>query len=173
MFDGGDDMFAWFIGTAVLAVWWVFRDPSFDYRSLVVGALVPLADLVVVAVGGDVLVLHSVVTAVVVLVAVMLATRGRRQLRKVALGVPIGMMVHLVTTGAWQRTSVFWWPLAGGGRDDVTHPVVERGWWGVGLEVVGVAACVWLYRRANLSDPDRRTAFWRSGRLDVSSGVVH
>ena len=35
-------MIFWFIGTAVLTVWYVFRDPSFDYRLLVIGAVLPV-----------------------------------------------------------------------------------------------------------------------------------
>ncbi|MFZ8998443.1 MAG: hypothetical protein ACO3D0_08730, partial [Ilumatobacteraceae bacterium] len=89
-------MFLWFIGTVVLAVWWVFRDPGFDYRSLVLGALLPLVDLVLGPALGGVLVFHSIVGAVVILGVVMGVTRGRRVVRKSALGVPIGVLVHLV-----------------------------------------------------------------------------
>ena len=32
-------MLFWFVGTAVVAVWFVFRDPAFDYRLLIVGSL--------------------------------------------------------------------------------------------------------------------------------------
>ena len=35
-------VFFWFIGTAIVAVWYVFRDPRFDYRLLVVGSVLPL-----------------------------------------------------------------------------------------------------------------------------------
>ena len=31
----------WFIGTAIVSVWYVFSDPFFDYRLLLVGALLP------------------------------------------------------------------------------------------------------------------------------------
>ena len=34
-------MLLWFLGTAVLTVWFVFRDPAFDYRLLLVGAVLP------------------------------------------------------------------------------------------------------------------------------------
>ena len=34
-------MFLWFIGTAVVSVWYIFRDPRFDYRFLAVGAVLP------------------------------------------------------------------------------------------------------------------------------------
>ena len=37
-------MFLWFIGTAVITVWYVFRDPRFDYRLLIVGSVLPELD---------------------------------------------------------------------------------------------------------------------------------
>jgi len=38
---GCQPVIAWFAVTAVAAVWFVFRDPRFDYRLLIVGAVVP------------------------------------------------------------------------------------------------------------------------------------
>ena len=164
----------WFVGTVVLGVWWVFRDPTFDYRPLIAGALLPLADIVIGPLIGrafgssveGVLVLHSMTAAVVLLAVVMVATRGRRMLRKAALGVPIGLLVHLVVTGAWRRTPVFWWPVAGLDGDGVAHPVIERGWWNAVLEVCGVGLCTWIVRRAELTDPVRWSDFRRTGHLD-------
>ena len=34
----------WFVSTAVLTVWFVFRDPRFDYRLLIVGSVLPDLD---------------------------------------------------------------------------------------------------------------------------------
>lgn len=154
-------MFFWFLGSVVIAVWWVFRDPAFDYRLVVVGALLPLVDL---AFGGA-RVLHSVTFAVALLVVLMLATPGRKPIRKMLLGLPIGLMLHLVFTGAWRNADVFWWPLGGFGFDDAPHPVVERGWWNLPLEAVGLAMCWWVVRRARLTDPERRAWFRRTGQL--------
>ena len=36
-------VFFWFIGTAIVTVWAIFRDPRFDYRLLVVGAVAAAA----------------------------------------------------------------------------------------------------------------------------------
>lgn len=156
-------MLFWFVGTVVVAVWWVFRDPAFDYRLLVVGALLPLVEL---AVGGA-RVLHSVTFAVVLLAALMLATPGRKPLRKMLLGLPIGLLLHLVFTGAWRTANVFWWPFGGLGFDDAPHPVAARGWWNVPLEVVGLALCWWVVRQARLTEPDRRDWFRRTGQLSL------
>jgi hypothetical protein len=155
-------MLFWFVGTAVVTVWFVFRDPTFDYRLLVVGALLPA---VVDGLSGGAGVLHSVTFSVVLLVALMLATSGRRQLRKMLLGLPVGTMLHLVFTGAWTNTAVFWWPFGGLSFDGASLPVVARGWWNIPLEVVGLALCGWIVRQAGLRDPARRSDFWRTGRL--------
>jgi hypothetical protein len=154
-------MFFWFIGTVVLAVWFVFRDPAFDYRLLVVGAVLPLGDWVL----GGARVLHGVTFSVALLTLVMLATSGRRPVRKLLLGLPIGILLHLVFTGAWTDTRVFWWPLLGTGFDGAEHPVASRGWWNVPLELVGFVLCWWIVERCDLRDPERRARFWRTGQL--------
>ena len=67
-------MLFWFVGTAVLSVWFVFRDPRFDYRLLVVGSVLPA---VVDGFLGGARVLHSLTFSVALRVLVMLATAGR------------------------------------------------------------------------------------------------
>ncbi len=143
-------MFFWFIGTAVVAVWFVFRDPAFDYRLLVVGAVLPGA---LDAVLGGARVFHSVTVAVGVLAVLMLATPGRKPIRKMLLGLPVGMLLHLVFDGAWTNTQVFWWPFFGFGFDDAQHPVAARGWWNVPLELAGLAICWWVVGKAGLRPP--------------------
>lgn len=156
-------MFLWFVGTVVVTVWWVFRDPGFDYRLLIVGSVLPLVELVV----GGARVLHSVTFAVALLVVLMLATPGRRPIRKMLLGLPIGLLLHLVFTGAWRTAQVFWWPFGGVGFDDAPHPVAARGWWNVPLELVGLALCWWIHRQASLGDPARRAWLRRTGQLSL------
>ncbi len=155
-------MFFWFLGTVVVAVWFVFSDPAFDYRLLVVGSLLPA---IVDAFFGGARVLHSLTFSVVLLVVLMLATPGRRPIRKMLLGLPVGTMLHLVVTGAWINTTVFWWPFAGLDFDDAPHPVWARGWWNLPLEVVGLALCWWVVRSAGLRDRERRSRFWSTGQL--------
>src|ERR1700712_5207301 len=104
-------MFLWFVGTAVAAVWFVFRDPRFDYRLLVVGAVLPdVIDLPARQARWA----HSITVSVAVLVVVMLATAGRKPVRRLLLALPIGMLLHLVFDGAFTATKVFWWPFGGG-----------------------------------------------------------
>ena len=136
-------MFFWFLGTALAAVWFVFRDPRFDYRLLLVGAVLPdVIDLPVRRATWA----HSVTVAVAVLAAVMLATAGRKPARRLLLPLPIGMFLHLVFDGAFSATKVFWWPFSGGWGHTRLFSL-QRGWWNVPLELAGLALGVWMLRR--------------------------
>lgn len=160
-------MFFWFVGTAVVSVWFVFRDPAFDYRLLIVGSLLPaIADGIV----GGARVLHGLVFSVVLLGVLMLATPGRKPIRRTLLGLPVGTLLHLVFTGAWTDRTVFWWPFFGLGFDDAPHPVAGRGWWNVPMELIGLALCAWIWRTARLSERDRRQWFRRTGQLALPIG---
>jgi hypothetical protein len=154
-------MVLWFVATAIVSVWFVFRDPRFDYRLLIIGSVLPLAD----GVTGGASVLHTLAVCLLVLVVVMLATIGRRATRKLWLGLPIGMLLHLVYDGVWNDTDLFWWPLGGFGFDGTQLPELARGRWDVLLELVGAAVLVWVWRSSRLSDPAARRQFLRDGRL--------
>jgi hypothetical protein len=153
----------WFAGTAFLAVWLIFRDPAFDYRLVIVGALLP--DVVDAAFGGAAL-LHSVLGSIVLLVLVMVVTIGRRSLRRHLIALPIGTFLHLVFDGAFTTSQAFWWPLAGGSLAEHPLPVTSRGWWNLLLEAIGLVILVWAWRRFGLADARRRRRFLREGRLD-------
>jgi hypothetical protein len=151
----------WFVGTAVITVWYVFRDPRFDYRLLIVGSLLPELD----ALAGGMRWMHSLAFSVALLAVVMLASVGRKPRRKLLLGLAIGTFLHLVFDGAWATTEVFWWPFTGASIGDEPLPSVQRGWWNVPLEAIGLAILTWVWRRAELSLPSRRRAVARTGRL--------
>jgi hypothetical protein len=154
-------MFLWFIGTAVVSVWYVFRDPRFDYRLLAVGAVLPdVVDLP----DGHARWAHSLTVAVGALIAVMLSTVGRKPLRRRLLGLPIGMLMHLVWDGAFASTSVFWWPFTGS-WGSVRVPSLQRGWLNVALEAAGALLLAWMWRRCQLSDPQHRSALIHHGHL--------
>lgn len=155
-------MLFWFVGTAVITIWFVFGDPAFDYRLLVVGSVLPAA---VDAMFGGARVLHSVTFSVALLAVLMLATPGRKPIRRMLLGLPLGTLLHLVFTGAWTNSQVFWWPFLGTGFDDARHPIAARGWWNVPLELIGIALCWWVVRTADLRSAERRAAFVRTGQL--------
>lgn len=155
-------MFFWFVGTAWVAVWFVFRDERFDYRWLSVGAVAP--DIVDGVTGGA-WVLHSVTASVVALVLVMLLTRGRRARRRGLLAVPIGMFMHLVFDGAFSRTRQFWWPFSGLSVVDAPLPSLDRPWISLAMEVAGIVMLGWMWRRHGLSAPEARRHFVRTGEL--------
>jgi len=147
---------------AVVGVWLVFRDPAIDYRMVVLGALLP--DLVDAPFGGA-RVLHTVVASVVLLGVVMIATRGRRILRRRLIFLPVGTFLHLVLDGMWARTHTFWWPAFGWSLPD-RLPAFDHG---VGLlvaqEMAGAVALAWCWSRFRLGDPAVRSTFVRTGRL--------
>ncbi len=157
-------MLLWFVGTGVLSIWFVFRDPNFDYRFLILGVLTPD---VIDGLWGGARGLHSVTVSVVALIVVMLMTIGRRSLRKRLLGIPIGFFLHLVYDGAFANTGVFWWPFTGLSFDGSRLPVVERGWANVFFECVGFGLCAFMWRRSSMSDARVRREFFSSGRLSI------
>jgi len=154
-------MFFWFIGTAIVSIGFVFRDPRFDYRLLIIGSVLPLVD----GLFGGARALHSITVSIVLMAVLMLATSGRKPIRKMLLGLPIGMFLHLVFDGAWNNTEVFWWPFTGLRFGDDPFPITDRGIISVALEVVGVALCVWLWRTNGLGRAEQRSTFLRSGAL--------
>lgn len=155
-------MILWPVGVALGLVWLVFRDPAFDYRLVVVGALVP--DAVDAPFGGARLA-HTLLGSVAVLAVVMLATRGHRHVRRSLLALPIGMFAHLLADGMWARTHAFWWPFFGGpltGR----LPALDHGVAVVVLEeLLGAVLVFWCWQRFGLTDRAVRRRFLRTGHL--------
>jgi hypothetical protein len=141
----------WFAGGAFVLVWLVFRSPAVDYRLVVVGALLPLAELPI----GSPRVLHSLTGAAAVLAVAMLATPRRRLVQRRLVAIPIGMLIHLLLDGIWTDTRAFWWPFAGLAWSDARLPELARGGADLALEAAGAAALWWCWRR-----------FLRTGQLD-------
>ncbi len=154
-------MFFWFIATACLSVWFVFRDDRFDYRFLILGVFLP--DIVDVFTGGS-WIMHTLLASVVVMVIVMLATKNRKTIRRRLLAIPIGMFLHLVFDGAFASTEVFWWPFTGGSFDEAL-PVAQRWGLNIALEAIGLLGIAWMWRRFNLSDARVRREFLNTGNL--------
>lgn len=154
-------MVLWFVGPSILAVWSVFRSPAADYRVVAAGSLLPLVELPF----GEPRLLHSLAGAAVVLAVVMLGARGRRLVQRQLLGLPIGMLMHLVLDGAWADTDGFWWPVLGASWSTSELPELGRGAFNVVLEVAGAAACWWGWRRFRLDEPERRRLFVQTGRV--------
>ena len=161
-------MLIWFAAFAVLVVAAVFDSPAMDYRFVIVGAVLPVIEVVI----GHPYVLHTLVGCVGAFVLVALLTRGRRLAARRFVGVPIGLFLHLVADGTWAHASLFWWPFLGGhkfGHGDVP----ERGHLAgsLVLEVVGILAVVWIVRRYELFEAEPRRRFLDTGRLDGERSV--
>ena len=117
-------MILWFAGVSFVFVWWVFRSPALDYRLVMLGAVLPVGEFFL----GGPRVLHSLLAPVALLGILMLATQKRRLVRRRWIGIPIGMMMHLVLDGIWARPDVFWWPFFGldfgtEGLPELGHPI--------------------------------------------------
>lgn len=154
-------MLIWYVATAVAGVWAVFDSPALDYRFVIVGAVLPVGEVVLGQPGP----LHSLVVAVAVLALVMVATQGRRLLRRRLLGIPIGLFAHLVFSGSWADTDAFWWPLTGLAFSAAEPPELARGGLSVLFEVAGIALGLWWIRRVGLDEPTARRSFRSTGRL--------
>ncbi len=154
-------MILWPAGMALVATWLVFRDPAIDHRVVVLGAVLP--DLVDAPFGGARL-LHTLAASAVLLVAVMVLTRGRRHARRRWLFLPVGTFLHLVFDAMWTRTHTFWWPAFGWSLEG-RLPALDHG---AGVlvveELAGAVALIWFWRRFLLT-PEARTTFARTGRL--------
>lgn len=156
-------MILWFAGVSFVFVWWVFRSPALDYRMVMLGSILPVGEVVF----GGPRVLHTLVAAVALLGVVMLATQKRRLVRRRWIGLPIGLLMHLVLDGIWTRASVFWWPVFGWSFGDDGVPEVGRPLAIILLlEAVGVGCLVWAWRTFDLDQPGPRRRFLRTGRLD-------
>lgn len=155
-------MFLWFLGTAAIAVWFVFRDDRFDYRVLALGAILPdVIDLITAGAW----IMHSVVTSVVILGVVMAVARRGSVGRRRWLALPIGTFFHLVFDGAFNNTRLFWWPFAGLDFEGANVPSFDRMSLNIVLELAGGAMLFWLWRINDLSNPNSRRRFIRTGHL--------
>jgi hypothetical protein len=154
-------VFVWFAAASVAIVWAVFQSPAIDYRMVMLGSVLGVVET---PFGPGPF--HTLLLPTIVLGVVMLATRGRRLLRRQLLGLPIGMYLFVVLDGGWTNAEVFWWPALGWSFPDVEAPIVARGVWSLVLELIGIGLAAWSWQRFGLSDPDRRHRFVTTGQLD-------
>ncbi|MCU0272738.1 MAG: hypothetical protein MUE34_05835 [Acidimicrobiales bacterium] len=156
-------MLFWFVSLSILIVALVFQSAAVDYRLVALGAVLPVAEVLL---GGPYL-LHTLLGSVLAMAVVMGVARGRRLVQRRWLGVPIGLFLHLVLDGTWTRTELFWWPFAGfdvlgeGRLPEFDRPLGVI----LVLEVIGLVVGVWLVRAYDLTDPGARARFLKTGRL--------
>jgi hypothetical protein len=155
-------MFFWFAAMSFLAVLFVFNSPAIDYRWVMLGSVLPVFE----AVFGGPYLLHTLLGSVAMFAAVVIVTRGRRLAARRLVGLPIGSFLHLVLDGTWSRSSLFWWPFLGTdalGKGRV--PEFDHLGLSIVLELLGIGVMVWIVRRFELTRPERRREFLRSGRV--------
>jgi hypothetical protein len=154
-------MFVWFAAMSSLVVLVVFSSTSVDHRFVMAGAVLPVFEVFIAGPW----VAHTLLGAVIVLVVVVIATRGRRLVARRLVGLPIGMALHLVLDGSWTNAKLFWWPALGGSPLGGSRvPEFDRLGLSLVLEAIGIGVAVWLYRRAGLTDVAARDRFVRTGR---------
>ena len=158
-------MLCWFAGLTVPAVAATFASRALDYRFVIAGAVLPSLALAI----DGLWVMATLLFPIAVLIGVMLAGWGRRLLQRRWLGLPIGLLCHLILDGAWLRPASFWWPLGGVAPGDVAAVSLRPLWAVLTMEFVGAAGLWWSWRRFDLTDPARRQVFLRRGRLDPLS----
>jgi len=155
-------MFFWFLGLSLAIVLVVFSSPGLDYRLVMVGAVLPVVEGFV----GGPWVLHTLLAPVGVMTVVMLATQGRRLVRRQWLGLPIGLFMHLVLDGSWANAAVFWWPFLG--IDALGGSVVNEFQRSLGvialMELIGLGVLVSFGRRLDLLG-EGKELFMSKGQL--------
>lgn len=155
-------MVLWFAVLSTVIVAEVFRSPMVDYRLVAVGSLLPLLDVAI----GRATILHTLAAPVVVLTVVMMATMGRRLLRRRLLAVPIGHLLHLVLDASWDNATLFWWPIFGWSLESETVPEAALVPFRLLLELVAVGVAIWAYRRYGLEKTENRRRLLGQGHLN-------
>lgn len=155
-------MFFWYLALSFVLVALVFDSPALDYRLVMLGAVLPVVELL----AGGPWALHTLLAPLAVLLVVMLATRGRRLARRRWLGLPIGMISFLVLEGAWLRTELFWWPAWGTRVNSSNLPDFKPAAVLIALELIGLAVGAWAVRRYGLTERGRLRLLCTQGQLD-------
>jgi uncharacterized membrane protein len=159
-------MFLWFVILAPVLVAEIFQSPMADYRMVAVGAALPLLEVV----SGGPRYLHTMLVAMGLMALVMMATSKRRLLRRRLLGIPIGLLLHLVIDFTWLDSQLLWWPAFGTDFSHAAGAAFNRSIEiGLLLELAALAVGFWAYRRYELDQPDNRELLIRSGRLARSA----
>jgi hypothetical protein len=157
----------WFLVAAPFLVAEIFRSPMVDYRLVALGAVLPVAEVA----AGRPFVLHTLAAPVVVMTLTMVATTGRRLLRRRLLGISIGLFLHLVLDGTWSSAHLFWWPVFGFSFAGLDVPESSSPGLRLLLELAGLVLAFVAWRRYGLDDRSARERLVRSGHLPAAVRV--
>lgn len=167
-------MIFWHVGTTLGIVWFVMRgNPRVDYRLVALGALLP--DLIDKPIGrllfrsrfeSGRIFAHTLLVNVA-LFCVLFFMRGR--LKRKAVLVPIGSLLHLAEDAMWSMPLVFWWPLFGTafpkqpseGLLDWLSPSQAAI-----QEPIGFAVLLWLLAAHGMLSRDGIRTFLKTGHLE-------
>lgn len=177
-------MIFWHVGGTLALTRYTFRDAAMDVRLLVVGALLP--DLIDKPLGRIVfqgrydsgrLWGHTLLFSAVLLAVIVVVTKRGSPARRTWIPLAIGSLLHLFLDGMWLHPETLLWPALG----TAFSPAPSATFWEallatatdpltIGMEVIGLTYLVWLWRRADLGDSQRRRQVLTSGDLGVPIG---
>ncbi len=164
------------MGLATLVVYVTLGRRRIDYRFVLIGAVAP--DVVDALLGVTVFdgpsekrIGHSLLSVIVIAVAIVLTFDGERRLA--VFGVAVGWLLHLVGDGMWNAPRTFLWPAFGtefarapgtpiSGRP-FADPMDNLGTWG--KELFGLAVLLWFWVAFRLGSDGRFRLFLRDGYL--------
>jgi membrane-bound metal-dependent hydrolase YbcI (DUF457 family) len=172
-------MIFWHVGGTIAIFRYVFRDPKVDLRFLALGAILP--DLIDKPFGtmlfpavfnsNSQVIGHTLLFSMVLMAVVLLATR-RGRVRRRWMALAVGSLIHLLLDAMWTVEETLLWPAFGWefppGVPEYWSGLLERLFANPGRivqEVAGVGYLVYLYRKARLSDPERRIELLHTGRV--------
>jgi membrane-bound metal-dependent hydrolase YbcI (DUF457 family) len=172
-------MLFWHVGGSIAIFRYVFRDPKVDLRFLALGAILP--DLIDKPLGtmlfpalfeGNGQVIGHTLLFSLALMSLVLVTTRRGRLRRRWMALAVGSLTHLLLDAMWTAQATFFWPAFGW----EFPPGIPEYWsgflarlftnpWRILQEVIGLGYLIYLYRKARLGDPERRSELFRSGRV--------
>lgn len=155
-------MLLWFAVVAPILVAEIFRSPMVDHRTVALGAVLPLVEVVFDLPA----VLHTLAGSVLALTLTMAVSINRRLFRRRLLGVPIGLFLHLVLDGTWTNARLFWWPGFGFGFGSERPPELGRSLaMLLVLEALAIGLGWWAWSRYELANHDNRQLLMKTGHL--------
>ena len=164
------------MGLAALVVYVTLGRRRIDYRFVLIGAVAP--DVVDALLGVTVFdgpsekrIGHSLLSVIVIAVAIVLTFDGERRLA--VFGIAVGWLLHLVGDGMWNAPRTFLWPAFGtefarapgtpiSGRP-FADPMDNLATWG--KELFGLAVLLWFWVAFRLGTDGRFRLFLRDGYL--------
>ena len=164
------------MGLAALVVYVTLGRRRIDYRFVLIGAVAP--DVVDALLGVTVFdgpsekrIGHSLLSVIVIAVAIVLTFDGERRLA--VFGIAVGWLLHLVGDGMWNAPRTFLWPAFGTefarapGTPISGRPFADPmdNLWTWGKELFGLAVLLWFWVAFRLGSDGRFRLFLRDGYL--------